>query len=333
MGLSGILFILVLLIFLTVFIVMIVKSARAWGALNIVLLSILFIQCWVFMVFTAGVHHERVRATKDAHTQRERARLALAESKRLRYGTVDAPIDSLEAVVPVQGRLERLTIDRGRVWRRLTFVGQQAISIRLNVQTAQVPQDPLAEEPAPAVSVAAGSSLPENLVVYAFEEQPDDEGHPLPVFYLGEYRVTRNDAASGEITIESTLPFHPLHQARIAQGVDSWTLYELLPIDSHSAFAALGAEPNDEYIFGRPDEERIRELLAGVPESVLDGYLRDGQRASENDRPETIWEQISLLRELQVDVDSDQSADATISGYFDQTGRSIDLRLKRGKFR
>lgn len=333
MGLGAILFLLLVLVCLTLFIVFIVKTARMWGALHIVLLSILFVECWVFLYFTAGVQHERVRATKEAFQQTKRAKEVVAASWKLRYGSVDAPVDSLEAVLPVQGRLERLTIDRGRVWRELAFVDVQGDIVRLNVRPA-VPlpsADDLGAEPVAPAKAVVEESLPENLVVYGFQEQRDIEGNPLPVFYLGEYRVLKNDMTAGEVSLQPTAPLHSVQKSRMAQGTDTWTLYELLPIDSHSAFSAEGSEPSDEAMFGRPDEEKIRELLSEVPDSIISSYLGDGQRASDDDRPESIWEQINLLKDHKIDVDSDLTADATISGYFDQSGRSVDNRLKRAE--
>lgn len=336
MGLGLIIFILVILVALTCFIVFLVKTARYWGVLHSILLCVLFIESWFFLYFTAGVQYERVRATRDAYRFRQEAEKAIKDGQVLRFGLVDAPYDSLEAVLPVQGQLERLTIDRGRVWRQLGFVGSADNGVELVAQAPQAAASDLDDgtgQP-PAAAAPAGSqgvSLPQDLVVYAFEEKVDDLGYPLPVFYLGEYRVTKSDPATGAIGLQSTLPLHAMHRARIEAGTSSWTLYEMLPIDSHQAFAAAGSEPNEETIFGRPDDEQIRQLLQGVPESTLNAYLRDGQKASDDDRPESIWEQINLLTDYQVDVDSDQSADATVSGYFDQVGRSIDVRLKRNE--
>lgn len=332
MELGLILFIAVILISLTVFIVFLVKTARQWGVVHLLLLCTLFIESWVFLYFAAGVQYERVRATRDAFRYRQEAEAAVERGRQLRYGSVDAPFDSLEAVIPVQGQLERLTVDRGRVWRQLAFVSSNQDRVELVFRPQLTEVDSLGTETAPASPLpAAGASLPQELVVYAFQEDVNSDGFPLPVFYLGEYRVTKSDAATGEIGLESTLPMHPMHRARIEQGTASWTLYEMLPIDSHVAFSAPGSEPNEETIFGRPDEAEIRRLMANVPESTINSYLRDGQRASDDDRPETVWEQVNLLSELQVDVDSDQSADATVSGYFDQVGRSIDIRLKRNE--
>jgi hypothetical protein len=331
MGLGLILFILVLLVFLTAFIVFIVKAGRQWGALHIVLLSILFIESWVFLYFAAGVQHERVRATRDAHRYTEEAQSAIARGNLLRFGAADAPYDSLEALIPVQGLLDRLTIDRGRVWRSLRFNNRRDKLIDLSFQANVSDTDFEGQQNSPQGQPVTAASLPENLIVYAFEEITDEQGYPLPVFYLGEFRVQKSDTISGEITLEATRPILSLHSARIDNGSDSWALYEMMPIDNHVAFSAPGSEPTGEAIFGRPEEDQIRQLLKGAPESVVNSYLRDGMRAldEDEDRPETIWVELRLLAEYQIDVDSDQSADATSGGYFDSTGRSIDDRLKR----
>jgi hypothetical protein len=207
------------------------------------------------------------------------------------------------------------------------------VQVQLSLQAAQVsqPADPNNPAAAAAPAAPAGRSLPQNLLVYGFHEQLDAEGRPLPVFYLGEYKVIASDEATGSVTLEGTQATLPAHQARMAQGTESWTLYELLPIDSHAAFSAPGSTPSAEFVFGRPDDEKIKELLAGAPPEVLKSYLQDGQRASDSDPPESIWSLLNLLKELKKDVDSDQSADATVSGYFDGIGRSIDIRLRRNE--
>ena len=337
MSLGGILFILAVLISLILFIVFVVKTARAWGALHIVLLSVLFIECWVFMVFTAGVHQERVKATIAAAKELTRLTTVLAEVDKLRYGLAGAPEEALDAVIPVQGKLDRLTIDRGRVWRQVTFIQQSKVQdkdqVRLSLQSAVVsapadPNNPAAATPPPS---NAGRSLPQNLVVYGFHEVLSDTEQPLPSFYLGEYKVVAVEESTGSVTLEATRPLNPLHLNRIQQGTESWTLYELLPIDSHTAFVAEGSQPSDDMIFGRPDDAKIRELMADVPEEIVATYLNDGQKPREVDGPETIWNLVKLEKEFKQDVDNDQSADATISGYFDGSGRSIDVRLRRGE--
>ena len=336
MGLGGILFILAVLVSLILFIVFIVKAARAWGAFQIVLLSIIFIECWVFMVFTAGVHQERVLATVAASKEAKRLKDAISGLDQLKYGNASDPEDSLDAVVPTQGKLDRMTIDRGRVWRQVTFIqhtpgqGKDQVQLSLRAATVSAPADPNNPAPAPAPA-AAGRSLPANMVLYGFHEQTTPEGQPLPTYYLGEYKVVSSDEATGTATLESTRSLQKFQQERLKAGTESWTLYELLPIDSHTAFKAEGSSPSDDEVFGRADEEKLKELLAGTPPEVIESYLNDGKRAKDQDAPETIWSLINLTKDLKRDVDSDQTADATLSGYFDQSGRAIDIRLKRGE--
>ena len=52
MGLGGILILLLLLVSLIVFIYVLVVSARGWGWLHSILLSFLFIECWVLVIFS-----------------------------------------------------------------------------------------------------------------------------------------------------------------------------------------------------------------------------------------------------------------------------------------
>ncbi len=60
MTLGGIVILLLLVVSLIIFIYVLVLSARGWGALHVVLLVFLFIECWIFMIFSAGVLYRRV---------------------------------------------------------------------------------------------------------------------------------------------------------------------------------------------------------------------------------------------------------------------------------
>jgi uncharacterized membrane protein len=342
MGLGGILILLLLLVSLIVFIYVLVVTARGWGVLHSILLSCLFIECWVLMVFSAGVHYRRVNATEQAFKNQQAAEQAQAQTLQLMWGDFGVDPDALEAVVPVQGKLRRMTADRGRVWRQASYLQSDNGAYQLELSTNQAPAnaevDPLAEEPAAAAPVQAPSSesLPVNTVVYAFAEDLNEAGQPIPVFYLGEFVVKESQA--GQVKLEPTLDLYAEQQQRIASGAAGrWTLYELLPLDSHDTFAAPGSRPSGEAIFGRMDEETLRNLFANVPaddnrqQQLIDSYLRDGLRASDSDPSEAVWVQVSVLQEYEIDVDSKEVANATERGYFDALGRSIDSRLKVGE--
>lgn len=340
MGLGGILILLLLLVSLIVFIYVLVITARGWGVLHSILLSLLFIEGWVLIAFSAGVHYRRVNATEEAHKNRLAAEQAENTTQQLLWGDFGVSPDALDAVVPVQGKLRRLTADRGRVWRQAELLQAADGSYQLGLSARDVGQDaevdPLTEDPAAAPPPPPSSeSLPVDTVVYGFAENRNEEGQPLPSYYLGEFVVKQSQA--GQVTLEPTLPLYADQQQRISSGAAAnWTLYELLPLDGHETFAAPGSAPSGEQIFGRMDAETIAALFAGVPEEnnrrqqLIDAYLRDGQRAADGDPSDSVWVQVNVLKEYELDVDSKEVANATERGYFDALGRSIDSRLKVG---
>ncbi len=336
MTLGGIIIILLLVVSLITFIYLIVITARGWGVLHTLLLLCLFFESWTFMIFSAGVLYRRGGWLKQAQTLEKRAVDAEAQTLKLTWGDFEGNPDAQVAVVPVQGELRRLTADRGRVWRRLDLVSQDSgvYKFELTAGPAVAADDLAAPDPAAAaVPVDAGSSLPANLVVYGFAEELDEQGRGLPNFYLGEFSVTQSQGS--EVTLTPTLPLQQ-HQLEMIKtgGAQTWTLYELLPLDSHTAFAAQGSQPTDEAIFGRMDEETLTNLLADVPEprrdAILRSYLLDGQRADDSVPARARWVRVKVLKEWDIDVDSQEEAIATERGYYDKSGRSIDVRLKRG---
>ncbi len=340
MTLGGILFLVLLLVSLIVFGYLIAVSAKRWGVLHTILLCVLFIEGWVFLFFAAGVQTTRVGFTRDAFKNKEAAEQALQQTHTLLYGNFEVDSVNLDAVVPAKGLLQRATADRGRVWRRVNFIQAAGSGYQLEVpvQAGGNAADNLGAGADAAAAPAAGpnsESLPVDLVVYAFGEEIDAEGRPIPRTYLGEYRVTQSQA--GLVQLEPTLPLRPEQQQAIQTGAaPTWTLYEMLPLDNHRAFAAPGSQPTEEAIFGRMDEEMLRSLFAGIQddqrrEAIIQSYLRDGQRATDEDPIEAVWVQINILKNHQVEVDSQDVANATERGYFDSTGRAIDVRLKRSE--
>lgn len=337
MGLGGILILLLLLVSLIVFIYLIVMTARGWGVLHTILLCTLFIECWVFLVLAAGVQDSRVRYTKAAAQAQQDSERALAETVRLLYGEFELAQDGGEAVVPVRGMVRRLAAARGRVWRQLMLLQNENDEYLLEFTALQAPADANAladDDAAPAAAPLSSASLPADLVVYAFAEEIGESGHPRPEYYLGEFKVQQSQA--GQVTLVPTLPLQSFQAEYIASGeAASWMLYELMPVDSHHAFAVEGSEPSAEALFGRMDREALEDLFADVPTEgdlrtkVIESYVRDGTRASNDDESATVWVQVNMLQGHSVDVDSQEVANATVGGYFDSIGRSVDSRLKR----
>ncbi|MDX1926601.1 MAG: hypothetical protein SFV81_08785 [Pirellulaceae bacterium] len=336
MTLGGIVILLLLVASLIIFIYLIVISARGWGALHTVMLCFLFIECWVFMIFSAGVLHRRVGWLKQAHNFENKTIKSEADVERLTWGGENIAPDEPDSIVLAKAALRRLTADRGRVWRRLELSSSDGGVFKLEMKAPAPAQDLSADPAAPpaaAPAIDTATSLPANLVVHCFAEEGNEQNQALPVFYLGEFKVATSQA--GQVTLSPTLPLEPNQLDMIKSGgAPTWALYELLPLDSHTAFAAPGSKPDEEMIFGRMDEEKINALLQRIPEErrekVLKDYLRDGQKANTDgsDPVASRWVNVELLKDLSIDVDG-TDAIATELGFFDSQGRSVDPRLKR----
>ncbi|MEO8269540.1 MAG: hypothetical protein ABI557_07470, partial [Aureliella sp.] len=269
---------------------------------------------------------------------------ALLQTQTLLWGSFNMATspEDVAAVVPAQGMLRRLTADRGRVWRQLNMLQSAPGSYQLELSAATTKTadeggevDPLAEEPAAAPAALSSESLPQGTIVYGFSEQLNEAGQPIPNYFLGEFAVKQSQA--GQITLAPTLELTAGQQQYIAGGsATNWTLYELLPLDSHDVFTITSSQASDEEAFGTADEATLRAMLASIPSDndlqneIIDSYLRDGKPAEESDPAEDVWVQVNVLKEYQLDVDSRENADATERGFFDASGRSIDTRLKRG---
>ena len=286
MTLGGIVILLLLVASLIIFIYLIVISARGWGALHTVMLSFLFIECWVFMIFSAGVLHRRVGWLKQWDSLTIKAEKSEATAERLNWGENIAP-DEPDSIILAKGALRRLTADRGRVWRRLELASSDGGVFKLDIK-APAPAQDLSADPsaapaaAAATAVDAATTLPINLVVHAFAEEGNEQNQALPAFYLGEFKVTASQA--GQVTLSPTLTLEANQLEMVKSGgAGTWALYELLPLDSHTAFAAPGSKATEDEIFGHMDEEKVTALLQRIPEDrrkkVLEDYLRDGQKA------------------------------------------------------
>ena len=331
MGLGGILVIAALVLSLFIFGFLIFKSAGTFGVLHSILVCILFIECWVFMIFAAGVQGTRVKFTKLAFQNEQKLKAADESTKQLRWG--DYNDQNLNAYVPARSELRRLTTDRGRVWRSVMYQAKQGENFSLSLASADaVDENAFAEDPAAgAAAPATVESLPVDLVVYGFSERDDNDlGQPLPQTYLGEFKVISAQAESVELE-----PATPLSPAQLAETQGPWTLYELMPADSHQAFANEGSGRTNEEIFGHMDEAAISELLAGIADpdrktAAIERYTRDGTAARDDDPVDNIWVQVEMLKNFETGVDNTgDTADAS-RGYFDPDGKSIDARLKRG---
>ena len=242
-------------------------------------------------------------------------------------------------VLELQENLHRYSLEAGRRWQGLQMqAGATPNSVRL-VRTAPVSELPPGMEaaPEPAAAAAAGPAptlplIPESLVVYGFAETVTTFLEvPIPTFFLGEFIV--RSSTPTEVVLEPTGRLeNPQAQAITSGQARSWSLYELLPLDSHDAFVAEGSEPTDDEFFGRVDEDLVRQVLGqSVSEATLTKYLRDGARATQDDPPPSRWTKVEFTQNHAITVDSPGQRGALDGGFFDGSGQAVDSRLQRGE--
>lgn len=298
------------------------------------LTSLVFLLSLPLAPFTAGVLKSRAAWSK----------LSVDLTSRLEKGEKDRD-DWINGVpsnpqknpglLELQTDLRTINAEVGRVFRDLEVRDRGANGILLGkaVPQAEVGLDGLPVEPAPAPAdgqpaVAAGPMISEDLIVYGFAEgQVTADGPLVPVAYLGQYRIAQSTADT--VTLTPAAPLEPIQINRAGQA-GRWVLYELLPIDSHAVFMAAESKADDDQIFGRPDEEKVRALMGNnvLPETI-DAYLRDGSRATATDPPETIWVKVRFTKPIQITVDAKDQRSAADGGFYDALGQAVDSKLQR----
>lgn len=339
MSLGGILILVLLVISLAIFIYLVVITAQSWGVLHTIMLSFLFIECWTFLLLSGQVLNYRLTDLKEFTETRKELQKLVKENYEKTWGGDNAGADQ-QSLVALNGAVRRLTADRGRLWRGATKIGiENGQAIRLTLAApvvAGLGEDLTGLPPAAPAAPAAGgqlSTIPLEMVVYAFSQTRDEKNNPIPQYYLGEFKVVESNP--GQVLLRPTLALEP-NQVQAVDREVIWSLYELLPQDSHEAFLAEGATPSDDAAFGRADEQLLNSLLTDIPEEdgrrakIISDYMRNGTPAQENDPPRNVWVKIEAVKPIVLDVDSEEKANATVGGYFDPSGRTVDERIKRG---
>lgn len=185
-------------------------------------------------------------------------------------------------------RLQDLARARGRVWRNAIPAGfnQQTNQVAVTIAPQQLapPVDPdvAAAEPAadPAAAPAAatpaapkGHGLTVDAIVYAFENgAPNPAAPDQGSQYIGEFKVVQaNDIG---VMLEPVQALNQFTGNRLLKSIQAaqakritWSLYELMPADSHELFAKL-------------DEAAKRSLL---PAATVEEYIRQGTPATADD--------------------------------------------------
>jgi hypothetical protein len=344
MDIFGMLTWVVVLVTLIVFIVLLVKTFKSWGTAHAILLSLLFIESWTFIFFAASVSHQRLSYTKAHDTLMNKVEKLSKTLDEQMFGDRLDPALNLEKFVPLSNEVNRIALERGRVWRGAIkqAATPNGATLLMPATVTNLPVAPPAEAAGAAGAQAAAvlptvdQGLAPESVVYLFGESPSPF-RVIPTVYLGEYVVT--GIKDNLVSVRPTTPLSQ-DQLRALGGSESCAVYEVLPIDSHTAFAAEGSKPEDDALFGRMDEKQIEELFAMAEAQVQtkvsdarrsrirEAYLQDGGQASEQTPPESLAYRVKFLKDHSILVDSTEKRSAMEGGFYDLSGRTVDTRLK-----
>lgn len=343
MSLIGVLFILMFVVSLGAFIFLTVKTCKSLGAVATTMLYFSFFSTWAFLLLGAGVHDQRVFWTMRHHKAKAEYEKLEAEKLKLRFGdlTSTAVEDEDNAITPLFGKLNRLTMDRGRAWRGIQFS-----SFAPSPELLTLKFDPKQIANGDPGELKAKENV-EGLVVYVFAERMDPTGkYSLPYAYLGEFAVS--EVSGQDLKLKPTLPLLASQHAMLANSeAEMMTIFELMPLDSHEAFATDESKSTDSELFGHMDPVQIAALLninvdlatqdtrGNIDDPLvrdalrLRSYLIDGQEAPADAPPESLWTELEFTSDYAIDVDSKEQRNATDGGYFDPSGKTVDARLKR----
>jgi len=333
----------VLIILVIAFFVVVYKAAIHWRWYQIVAacFTMIFAVAWLFP--TAGVLQSRSAWHQKKEQLEVRFESSDVEQKRIKYGNPGDPTAG-EGVVTLSQRLAKVGVEAGRRWRSLRMQNADQNAITLAQPPPVVPPGDGDDAARPTVPL-----VPESMVVYGFAEgQVAGIDSPIPVFYLGEFKVTAS--TPNQVTLAPTAALEQAQVEAIAQNkARNWSLYELLPLDGHSPFVAAGSTPDNDNLFGRIDGDLVRQTLQAAARSMgeaganpevlanlqqrrtatLESYLRSGTQSEQDDPPISRWVKIEFLKNHRIEVDSEDERGALDGGFFDGSGRAVDTRLQR----
>ncbi len=347
MELSSILFLVLVFVAFILTIFFVVKDFAALGVLHTILFVLLFICVVTFTITTAKVHQFRVTDIQR-YAKAKAANVNLTDQlEQIKFGYLTTPTADISNLLPLLSELGRLNLDRGRVWRGVApqDFSNGIASVSLPPATASVAPSALGADPAPAAANVTPDNLTPEMIVYVFGEGVDQNNRVVPLFYLGEFFVAESQGGTAKLRPTINLTASQTQALQSAQ-FPRWSIYELMPLDDHRAFAEPNSERTEDEIFGRMDPAVISSLLnipvellekatsemtpeEAINAAILRSYVLDGQRAPDGTPPEAIWSRIKFLQEHSITVDSTENRNALEGGYFDLSGRTVDARLKR----
>lgn len=317
------------------FLVAIILSAKTWRGWQIAAMSLAFLGAIGLTLVASLSQKTHTEWRKQLSQYTKQLRDAEDEGQRLAYGDPDAVKSTEPSLHDVQQTLKTMLLDRGRVWRQCRPGGPAGNSVVVSTVAPDVPEDKV--QP---------NGIDQDTVLYVFREVALEDGMKVPAAYLGEYRVAKADPKS--VTLQPTLPLDMLQQKLVADRSATWSLYEMMPVDSHQVFSSedmIGKmlDDTDQPVFGPIEESTMRKVFSvvtGLPPNSPKitqfeaNYVQDGKPANAqllSAHPEQIWMKLEFEKEFKERVDSNNLVQGLSGDFFDPEGYADVPQLLSGK--
>lgn len=309
------------------FIVTLVLGAKTWKWFHITFAFFVFCAAGTFAAYAAMSLATRTnwsKAVKALEADNDRLEKQVVA---LRNGDIEKPDDGASNVRNLTKELNKLYLHRGRVWRNCTLAEINAQQARLKFVT-QAPAAPAADAAAAAPD-AGPNRIEAKAILYLFKDQTVDnvfrpgEQRVVPAIFVGE--VTAVEVTDGDVTVTPTLPLDRWQASHLVADGVTWTIYEMMPIDSHEALGGLNEAQLQAVM---PNN---LQLPAPVYQELVQRFVRDGQVPLESDPAEHRWVRVKFLAKHSVTVDSPTTQVERDSKYFDDQGQALLANLRAGK--
>jgi hypothetical protein len=196
------------------------------------------------------------------------------------------------------------------VWRNAIPSGfnqqnnQVAVAIAPPQATAVDPD--LAADPAAEPAAAAapqGHGLTVDTIVYAFENgAPNPAAPDQGAQYVGEFKVVQTNPVGVILEpVQALNSFTGNRLVKSIQGKKPWSLYELMPADSHELFAKLDEAAKKSLLPAASAGEYLRQGSPAQPDDDdyhRAGFDKDGNRVGPDDKANAVeWRYDRPLRD------------------------------------
>lgn len=295
-------------------------NTKTWRALHVTFLLLVFVAGYAYLVLAGLNMKSRAAWMKVVEKNEREVEKLKADLELKQVGERKLPKTVL-GWRDVREAIHRTILDRGRVWRNLTFAEAQAgdgNAAEAEVKVTLKSTPPVEGQPGKPIVIE------EKTLVYAFKDLSANDA--TKYVYIGEFYVSA--LAEGSVSLTSTMPLTAAEQGLVA-GNQPWVLYELMPQDSHQAFT------NDPNVALETLLSPEMFSSAQLHQATLDDYKRDGGPAKDTDPPETVFAIVKFEKEYKMTVDSpDPRSPISNDGRtspFDAEGQAYLPTLRRGK--